>query len=149
MNKEDIREPVTEEITRPATTDAIPELVEFASRHVWEAGYSDEFITNIRLGVEEALHNITQYACCDPAGTIQITCVTHDSGALIMNIADTGIPFNMLLAGTFPEVQDFMKPGQEPSTKKLKKAVKNIEYRRAADKNILILTISPTPTSKR
>jgi hypothetical protein len=47
----------------------------------------------------------------------------------------------MLIASTFPEAGDFTKSGQIPSTKIMKKAIGNIEYRRDVDRNILIFTV--------
>ncbi|MEI6154611.1 MAG: ATP-binding protein [Deltaproteobacteria bacterium] len=140
MNRND-NENVPDEITKPARSDVIPELVEFVSKHAWEAGFDDEKIRQIDLAVEEALGNIVRFACCDGESEITISCSVHDSGAIIIRITDTGAPFNMLIASSFPEAGDFAKPGQVPSTKMMKKGVGNIEYRRAADRNMLIFTI--------
>jgi anti-sigma regulatory factor (Ser/Thr protein kinase) len=130
-----------DEITKPARSDIIPALVEFVSNYAWEAGFDDEKIRQINLAVEEALGNIVRFACCDGKGEITISCNVHDSGAIIIHIIDTGVPFNMLIASTFPEAGDFTKQGQIPSTKMMKKGVGNIEYMRAANRNTLIFTI--------
>ena len=132
-----------EEITKPAVADAIPDLITFVSTHAWEAGFEDERIREIEGAVEEALQNIVRFACADGTGEIRIACDVHDSGALIITIVDTGKPFNMLLANTFPEAEDFFEPGETPSTKVMKKVVKNIEYRRGTDRNTLVFTITP------
>ena len=134
---------VTDEITQPAVSDAIPALVKFVSTHAWEAGFEDERIREIGGAVEEALRNIIRFACADGTGQIRIGCDVHESGALIITIVDTGAPFNMLLAGTFPEAENFFEPGKAPSTKVMKKAIKNIEYRRGSDRNTLVFTITP------
>ena len=134
---------VPEEITKPAVADAIPDLITFVSTHAWEAGFEDERIREIEGAVEEALQNIVRFACADGTGEIRIACDVHDSGALIITIVDTGKPFNMLLANTFPEAEDFFEPGETPSTKVMKKVVKNIEYRRGTDRNTLVFTITP------
>lgn len=140
MKKSDNKE-VSNEITESARVSAIPVLLEFVSKHVWEAGFDDEKIRQISLAVEEALQNIIRFACCDGKGNITIACSVHDSGALMINITDTGIPFNMLIMSSFPEAGDFAESGQIPSTKIMKKVVGNIEYRRDVNRNILILTI--------
>jgi anti-sigma regulatory factor (Ser/Thr protein kinase) len=134
---------IPDEITKPALADAIPTLVEFASTHAWEAGFADEKIREISFAVEEALRNIVTFACADGTGEIRMSCEVHDSGALIITIVDTGAPFNMLLAGTFPEAKDFFEPGKEPSTRVIKKTIHNIEYRRGSDRNTLVFTIPP------
>lgn len=141
-------EKIPEEITKPATADAIPAFVEFASTHAWEAGFADERIREISRAVEEALRNIVTFACADGTGEIRMSCNVHESGTLIINIVDTGAPFNMLLAGTFPEAKDFFEPGKEPSTRVMKKMIQNIEYRRGSDRNTLVFTIPPDLTKK-
>jgi anti-sigma regulatory factor (Ser/Thr protein kinase) len=138
-----------DEITKPALADAIPALVTFVSTHAWEAGFEDERIQEIKGAVEEALQNIVRFSCVDGTGQIRITCDVHDSGALIITIVDTGKPFNMLLVGTFPETEDFFEPGKTPSTKVMKKVIKNIEYRRGADRNTLVFTITLDRKGKR
>jgi anti-sigma regulatory factor (Ser/Thr protein kinase) len=134
---------ISDEITQPALADAIPTLVEFVSTHAWEAGFGDERIREIGLAVEEALQNIVSFACADGQGEIRINCTVHDSGALLIDIVDTGAPFNMLLVDTFPETKDFFEPEKSPSTKIMKKVIKNIEYRRGSNRNTLVFTITP------
>jgi anti-sigma regulatory factor (Ser/Thr protein kinase) len=131
---------IPNEITRPALVDAIPTLVEFVSTHAWEAGFEDERIREIGLAVEEALQNIVSFACAGRQGD---SCTVHDSGALLIDIVDTGAPFNMLLVDTFPETEDFFEPGKAPSTKIMKQAIKSIEYRRGSGRNTLVFTITP------
>ena len=138
-----------DEITQPALADAIPTLVAFVSTHAWEAGFEDERIREIGCAVEEALQNIVSFSCADGQGEIRISCDLHDSGALLIDIVDTGVPFNMLLVDTFPETEDFFDPGKSPSTKIMKKVIKNIEYRRGSDSNTLVFTITPDTRQKR
>jgi anti-sigma regulatory factor (Ser/Thr protein kinase) len=140
---------LAQEMTQPALAASIPDLVAFASTHAWEAGCDDARIQEIGLAVQEALQNIVSFACPDRAfcpirtGEISMSCTTQDSGALIITMVDTGAPFNMLLADTFSETEDFFEPGKIPSTSIMKKAIKNIEYRRGADRNTLVVTIAP------
>ncbi len=128
-------------ITANARAKSVPSLVEFIARHAWEAGFDDEKIRQINLAVEEAINNIIEFACYDGRGEITINCNVHDSGALMINIADTGKPFNMLIASSFPEAGDFAELGKMPSTKIMKRVIGNIEYRRDVNRNILIFTI--------
>ncbi|OPX93215.1 MAG: serine-protein kinase RsbW [Syntrophorhabdus sp. PtaU1.Bin002] len=133
---------IPDEIVQPAQSEAVPALLEFVCSHAWQAGFSDERIEGIRLAVDEAIGNIIRFACCDGTAEIRISCSVNDSGALTINVVDTGTPFNMLVATSFPETRDFAEPGQPLSTRLMKKAIKNIEYRRDADRNILILVVS-------
>lgn len=141
--KKTIDERIPEKITKPATADSIPLLLEFVSSQVFESGMPEERVQAISLGVEEVLNNILEFSCPEGKGEITISCEFIDSGALLIHIWDTGKPFNMLLAGTFPEVEAISGHEKIPSTKMLKRAVKNIEYIRGTNKNILILTIPP------
>lgn len=136
-------------IVRPAEPGSIPDLIEFVREMARECCYRDDTIRDLGLATEEVADNIIRFACRKKSGEIAIACTVHDNGALFITITDTGEPFNMLLAGTFPEADDFFGPGEKPSTKIMKKAAKNIEYKRNADKNILILTVSHDPGGMR
>ena len=137
------------EMTEQALPTAIPVLIEFVRQHAWETGCDEARIQEIGLAVQEALQNIVTFACPDGAGKISMSCTTQDSGALIITMVDTGVPFNMLLANTFSETADFFEPGKIPSTSFMKKAIKNIEYRRGTDRNTLVFTIAPDQKAKQ
>jgi anti-sigma regulatory factor (Ser/Thr protein kinase) len=137
------------EMTERGLPTSIPLFLEFVRRHTWETGYNEAQIQEIGLAVQEALQNIVTFACLDGAGNISISCTTQDSGALVITMVDTGVPFNMLLAGTFSETADFFEPGKIPSTSMMKKAIKNIEYRRGSDRNTLVFTIAPDQKTKK
>ncbi len=139
--KKVLNESFPDMISADARTESVQSLVEFVARHAWEAGFADDKIKQINLAVEEALNNIIEFACHDGGGDITISCSVHDSGSLIVTIVDTGKPFNMLIASSFPEAVDFTESSRMPSTKIMKRYVGNIEYRRDVNRNILILTI--------
>ncbi len=143
MEKPPEHEATAVEIARPALPDSIGTLVEFVVAQARHAAFDEQRVQGIGRAAEEALLNIIRFAC--PKGTeeIRITCTFHDSGSLIVNIVDMGIPFNMLLADTFSETEDFFESGEKPSTKIMKKEIKNIEYRRGSNINTLVFTISP------
>ena len=139
---EDRERGIADEIVQPGRAEAIPALVEFVATHAWESGFEDARIRDIRIAAQEALTNIVRFAFAGQEGEIRISCVNHDSGALIVTIIDTGAPFNMLVASSFPETADFAVSGEVPQMKAVKKAIKNIEYRRDATRNMLIFTIA-------
>lgn len=136
-------------ITRPAEEESIPDLVRFVRNIAIEFAYQDSTIEDLGRATEEAVLNIIRFACRDRQAKISIACALRETGALYITITDTGAPFNMLLAGTFPETDDFFCSGQKPSTKIMKRAARNIEYKRNADKNILIFTVSHDPGAIR
>lgn len=141
--KKNLDEKAQDKVVQPAVRDSIPALVEFVRIHAYESSLEDAKIEALKHGVEEVLENILEFACPEGNQEITISCESVDSGAMLFHIWDTGKPFNMLLAGIFPEVEAISKHEKIPSTKLLKKAVKNIEYIRGTDKNILILTLPP------
>ena len=141
--KKSLDEEVPDKIIQPAIPDSIPALVEFVSAQAFETGMEEGKVKEIGLGIQEVVQNIIEFACPGGKGEITISCELVDSGALLIHVWDTGKPLNMLLAGTFPEVEAIAKHEKIPPTRMLKKAVKNIEYIRGTNKNILILTIPP------
>jgi anti-sigma regulatory factor (Ser/Thr protein kinase) len=145
MTKQTEHEQALDIITRPAEEASIPDLAAFVRSMATECGYRDETIEDLGRAIEEAALNIIRFACRDRQAEISIACLIHENGALYITVTDTGEPFNMLLAGTFPEADDFFAAGEKPSTKIMKRAARNIEYKRTANKNILILTVSHDP----
>jgi anti-sigma regulatory factor (Ser/Thr protein kinase) len=132
-------------IKGPAERSFMPEFVGFVRGMALECCYSDKTVDDLGQAIEEAVDNIIRFACHERSVEIEISCTVHDTGALYVTVADTGAPFNMLLAGTFPEADDFFGSGERPSTKIMKRAAKNIEYKRSSNKNILIFTVSHDP----
>ncbi len=143
--KKSLEEKAAPEITLPAREDAVPALIEFVCEQAQEMMFGDERIAQIRGALEETLGNIVRFACPAGSETITVTAGTHDTGALLLDIVDTGIPFNMLVMSAFPETTDFAEAASLPSTKKMKKAIRNIEYRRDGElkRNILAWVIHP------
>ncbi len=143
--KKSLEEKPLPAITRPAREDELPALIGFVCEQAEEMLFGEERIVQIKGALEEALGNIVRFACTTGSETITITANTHDTGALLLDIVDTGVPFNMLVMSAFPETTDFAEPGSLPSTKKMKKAIRNIEYRRDGEskRNILAWVIHP------
>jgi anti-sigma regulatory factor (Ser/Thr protein kinase) len=143
--KKSLEEQIPMEITMAAREDTIPALIEFVCDQAREMMFRDERIAQIRSALEEALGNIVRFACVTGSETITITAAVHDTGALLLDIVDTGVPFNMLVMSAFPETTDFAEAASLPSTKTMKKAIRNIEYRRDGDlkRNILAWVVHP------
>jgi anti-sigma regulatory factor (Ser/Thr protein kinase) len=130
-----------------ANEKGVGEIIDFVSFHARDMAFEEKRVAQIHLALEEALGNIVRFAC--PVGNeqIKVTCSAHEMGALIVDIVDTGVPFNMLVVSTFPETAgDFSDPASIPSTKAMKRHIKNIEYRRDGENktNILAWVVWPT-----
>jgi anti-sigma regulatory factor (Ser/Thr protein kinase) len=138
--KKPLNEELPKEITLPATADSVRGLIDFVTSHCREMGFDDKRIGDIELALAETFDNILRFSCCSGNEEISIECEVHEMGALLLNIIDTGKPYNMLVLSAFPDVAG---EAEVPSTKIMKKVVKNIEYRRdgARKANILFWTV--------
>ncbi|MGD0232337.1 MAG: ATP-binding protein [Syntrophorhabdales bacterium] len=134
---------MNEEIRIPARNDAIFRAMEFVSAYARGMTFEEKRIGEIQLALEETLGNIIRFACLAGSEEIVLTCTAHETGAILVTIVDSGVPFNMLVMSTFPETTD-ASPDQIPSTRRMKKAIRDVEYRRDGQekKNILSWVIS-------
>jgi len=137
-------EKIPDEITAPAHQDSIPRLLDFVSAHARDMAFDGKRIEQIGLALKETLDNIVRFSCPTGREEIRITCGAHEMGALLVNIIDTGVPFNMLVLSAFPEIAGDSTPQEVPPTGMMKKVVKDIEYRRDGDNrtNILAWVVS-------
>jgi serine/threonine-protein kinase RsbW len=138
-------EEMRHEVTVAARPESIPHLVDFVSSHARDMAFNDTRIEQISGALEEALGNIIRFACPQGDEEIKVTCDAHEMGALVVNIVDSGVPFNMLAVSTFPEIAgDSPDAASLPSTKTMKRIVKDIEYRRDGEnrRNILAWVVS-------
>jgi anti-sigma regulatory factor (Ser/Thr protein kinase) len=135
--KKSLDEEIRHEVTVAARLESIPHLVDFVSSYAREMAFEDAKIEQIQRALEETLGNIVRFACPKGDEEIRVTCAAHEMGALVVDIVDSGMPFNMLVMSTFPEIAG--ESADLPSTKTMKKVVKNIEYRRDGDNKTNIL----------
>jgi anti-sigma regulatory factor (Ser/Thr protein kinase) len=143
--KRPLDEEMGRQITVAARRDAIPRIVEFVASYASEMAFEGKRIKDIGQALEEALNNIIRFACPSGNEELRVRCDAHEMGALLVDIVDSGAPFNMLVASTFPEVAaDSASPTVAPSTRIMKRVVKDIEYRRDGDNktNILAWVVS-------
>jgi serine/threonine-protein kinase RsbW len=87
-------------MTLPGKLDSLYPFLDFVSRFAREQGFSSERISKIALALEEVLVNIIKYAYQgrDAAGDIEITCKLGDAHALIIDVVDSGAPFDICSA---------------------------------------------------
>ena len=143
--KRSLDEELPREISVPARADSIPRLLEFVLDHARDMAFDEKRIEHVGLALDETLDNIMRFSCPTGREEITITCEAHEMGSLVVNIIDTGVPFNMLALSAFPEIAGPSSTPQEiPSTRTMKKVIKDIEYRRDGDKgtNILVWVVS-------
>jgi serine/threonine-protein kinase RsbW len=131
-----------EKIIKQAKIDHLRHLMEFVKNNAVRYGFSQRRISEIELATEEALMNIISYAYEGSTGDVEITCKQDDDKCFIIDIVDTGKPFDVF---TIKE-PDLTRDVVEREVGGLgihfiKQFMDDIKYRREEDKNILTLIV--------
>jgi len=126
----------------PAETANLPRLLEFAGERIRTEGFDEETAVKLELAVEEILANIISYAYPGKKGAIELTVGENDMRGFVIEIGDSGIPFDPL---SVPEA-DTRSPLEERKIGGLgiffmRKVVDVAYYRYENGKNILTLTM--------
>ena len=131
-------------ITFPAKLGSLYESMSFVSSCARELGFSNERISEIELALEEILVNIFNYAYkeCDLDGNVEITCKLADAQSFVIEIADSGVPFD-ILAVCEPDLTAEIdkRPIGGLGIFFVKRLMDDVQYRRDAGKNILTFII--------
>jgi len=130
-------------IRLPARLENLEKLLQSVSSFAEEKGLSSKRIRKIELATEEALVNIFTYAYPEQGtGEVEIDCSMGERFELIIQLTDTGIPFDI---DTLSDPDDLDAGLSERKIGGLgvfliRKMVDEVKYRREGDKNILTLT---------
>jgi serine/threonine-protein kinase RsbW len=134
-------------ITLPARLDSLYDFMDFVSSCAREQGFSNERISEIELALEEVLVNIFNYAYRDSGldGIVEINCKLADTQSFVIEIADTGVPFDILSVRE-PDVSAEIdkRPIGGLGVYFVKRLMDDIKYKREAGKNILTLMVRKT-----
>lgn len=134
-------------ITLPAKLDSLYESMNFVSSCAREQGFNNERISEIELALEEVLVNIFNYAYKESGldGNVEITCKLADAQSFIVEIADSGVPFD-ILAVREPDLTAEIdtRPIGGLGVFFVKRLMDGVHYRREAGKNILTLMVKKT-----
>ena len=128
-----------DKIKTPATLENLEKLMTFISNFTDKQGEGDKRRKTIELACEEALVNIFTYAYPeDSPGSIEVQCRINDKGDIIIEIVDSGKPFNMNETPDSDMTSDVSERriGGMGSVL-IKKFVDEIAYRRDQEKNFL------------
>ncbi len=89
---------VLTKVILPATLEYLSEMIKPISKCAQKHGFSSNRISEIELALEEALVNIINYAYPDPdaIGNAEICCWLNEQALFIIEIKDSGIPFDSL-----------------------------------------------------
>lgn len=123
----------------PATLENLEKLMAFINNFTDKQGEADNRRKTIELACEEAFVNIFTYAYpANTPGDIEVQCQVNDKGDIIIEIADSGKPFDLNAHPESDIARDVSKRriGGMGSVL-IKKFVDEIAYRRDQDKNFL------------
>ncbi|MDZ4164073.1 MAG: ATP-binding protein, partial [Smithellaceae bacterium] len=137
---------LSEEIRVPAEMGYLRELLAFVASCAERSGFGQTRLREIELVMEEILVNIFNYAYPDRKGDVGIACRSADDGKLLVEITDQGIPFDILSLND-PDLQAGIEERNIGGLGVffVKQLIRDIRYRRESGRNILTLTIDPTP----
>ena len=132
----------------PARLDNLYQLLEFVASCAKQQGAGEERVREIDLVMEELLVNIFNYAYPEGAGEVEIACRIDDAGMLLVEIADGGVPFDILSKGDPDREADIEeRPIGGLGIFFVRQLVQDIQYRREGGRNILTLTVDPAPAA--
>lgn len=137
-----LRENVSK-IRLPARIENLKELMGFVSGFAHGAGFTRKKILKIELAMEEALLNIFNYAYSDDhGGEVEVRCRMKDKSTLIIDILDTGIPFD-ILAVPAPDTSSGISERKIGGLGifLIRKMVDEVRYRQEGKSNILTFII--------
>jgi hypothetical protein len=129
------------ELTLGALKINIPQFLDFVVPQAATAGYSDKRVEEIKSAVKEALSNIVEFVCVEEGQEITVQCGDDRGRRFVVEIRDTGKPFNMLLEAD-PFLSGNDPAGKRPSVRSMKK-IGDVEYKRFEGKNLIIVTVYP------
>jgi len=129
---------VLSQIKLPARIEYLQTFMDFVSSYAREQGFSQKRINEIELATEEALVNIFNYAYEGNNGDVEITCKLDNNKRFVLEIVDSGAPFNVLSVED-PDITADISERQIGGLGVflMKKLMDSIQYRYEGDKNIL------------
>jgi len=130
------------QIKLPAQLEYLQRFIDFVATCSRKQGSGKKRVYEIELATEEALVNIFNYAYKETNGDVEIICKVDDNKRFIIEIIDTGIPFNVLSV----EAPDTTAGISERRIGGLgvfliKEFMDDVQYRHEGNKNILSLII--------
>lgn len=130
-------------IKLPAMIEHLEKLLGFVSEHVKEQGFTSDMLKKIELASEEALVNVFNYAYPDKHdGEVEVSCGLDDNNRFVIEIMDSGTPFNPLSLSEPNLTEDVSeRPIGGLGIHLIKKMMDEIEYRREGNNNILSLIV--------
>jgi len=129
-------------ITLPARIDSLSRGLALVVECATAAGFPPQRVMEIELAVEEALANICLYAYPGSNGEVEVRCTQDETQHLLIELIDSGIPFDMLAR----PAPDFTVDAAQRQIGGLgipliRALMDNATYHREGARNILRLTV--------
>src|SRR5262249_9944524 len=83
-------------LTLPARIDSLPRGLAWGVECATAAGFPPPPVQEDELACEEALANICLYAYPNSKGEVEVRCTQDETRYLLIELIDSGIPFDML-----------------------------------------------------
>ncbi len=122
---------------------SLPIMLEFVSTQSRVCGLCRERTSEVLRAVEEAVSNIMDEAYENDFADIDVECSQDGMDRLIITIADSAPPHNILeMTGAVPEPGGIAGGASGRfSTVVMGKLINHIAYERRGDKNVLVFTV--------
>ena len=130
-------------IKKPARIESLEELMQSITDFAQAADFPGERIQEVALAMEEALTNIFNYAYEDSSnGEVEIECRMDGDATLLIDIRDTGVPFDILDVPD-PDIHSGISERKIGGLGVLliKKMIDEVKYRREGKCNILTFVV--------
>lgn len=127
----------------PARLEYLQQFMEAISHCAKEQGFNQKRIGEIELAAEEALVNIFNYAYQGNEGDVEVICKLDPQDRLIIEILDSGVPFDMLSLGepdTTADISERKVGGLGVFL--IRKLMDDVQYQHEGTKNVLSLIVN-------
>ncbi|QWR78682.1 ATP-binding protein [Candidatus Magnetomonas plexicatena] len=130
------------EIKLPAKMENLHEFLDRITEAAKGFGIADEKIGDIELACEEVVVNVINYAYVEHEGDISVICTSDGENKFVIEIVDSGIPFNVLEAEA-PDLDMSLEDRQIGGLGIffVKQLMDEVNYQRVDTKNVLTLTV--------
>jgi len=127
----------------PARLEYLQQFMEAISHCAKEQGFNQKRIGEIELAAEEALVNIFNYAYQGNEGDVEVICKLDPQDRLIIEILDSGVPFDVLSLGepdTTADISERKVGGLGIFL--IRKLMDDVKYQHEGTKNVLSLIVN-------
>jgi len=132
-------------IKLPAKLEYLEQIIDNIADCAKKEGLHQKRVGEIQISTEEALVNIFNYAYEGVDGEVEINCKMENNEKFIVEIIDSGVPFDALSLKPPDVTAGISERGIGGlGVYLMKQLMDEVHYKRVGEKNILTLVISKT-----